>query len=339
MYLFKMRKHFGLNLGLMRRLQHFYWKRIFGKQLFCKRLGYSCMRLWHDKIMYPPVLSKILETPQTKCNRKSEIEIHSLLCHKHIHMYLLAIKSFLRFYNNVAVVVHDDGTLREKDIITLKEHIENLKVIKKKEADRAINKILKNKPNCRYFREIYPIAKQVFDYKILASKNKVISFDSDIIFFRRPEEIIKWLDKKNRYILYNQQKECELPHNKVFKKYKINQLEDLNGGFVCYYKDAVNLGHIERTIKKLENQKEYYLWAQAFLGLTFYESSYHAKPLDKNKYIVLDKAVRKSKSFIKKNPVMIHFINYRGYSIGRFHGGYYSKYAKKVIKELMNPTT
>jgi hypothetical protein len=49
--------------------------------------------------------------------------------HNHLAMYLTSIKSLLRFYNNLSVVVHDDGTLKEQDKNILNNHIRNIKII------------------------------------------------------------------------------------------------------------------------------------------------------------------------------------------------------------------
>ena len=65
----------------------------------------------------------ILDTPPLACNPKATTEVHMLTCHKHLYFCILAIKSLLRFYNNVRIVVHDDGTLSSDDQRLLTSHV------------------------------------------------------------------------------------------------------------------------------------------------------------------------------------------------------------------------
>ena len=72
-------------------------------------------------------LKRVLKTPYLKCNPNAKVEIHTLTSHRHLFMYMTAIKSFLRYFNEIAVIVHDDGSLTKKDNVLLKHHIRGLK--------------------------------------------------------------------------------------------------------------------------------------------------------------------------------------------------------------------
>jgi hypothetical protein len=273
------------------------------------------------------LFNEILKTPCFECNPDAEVEIHSLTCHRDLNIYLLAIKSFLRFYNDVAVIVHDDGSLNNKDILMLKKHIKNIKIITKKEADEKVNLFLKNKPNCKYFRNICPIAKQLFDYTVLSKNKKIISLDSDIIFLKKPDEVIKWIKNKTNLIIYN----YENTKSQILSKYKIKESGDINGGFVCYYKDMMNYDIIERVIKKIIKEKEMSnfklsSFSQNLFSICIYYSKYESTLLDKEKYLVIIPFNRKN---INNKNIMVHFPGYI-----RFYDFTYLKLGKKVIKKL-----
>src|SRR5207244_4240278 len=46
------------------------------------------------------------------CNPSGSCGVHTMLSAVDLPLYLVGIKSLLRFYNSMAVVVHSDGTLR-----------------------------------------------------------------------------------------------------------------------------------------------------------------------------------------------------------------------------------
>src|SRR5674476_403251 len=134
---------------------------------FFKSLARPAYRLWlrllkylHTKyrrvlLVHNSVLQIILipKTPVVSSVLHGRPEIHSLVCHRHAYNYILAIKSFLRFYNDVTVIVHDDGSLTKKDKDTIRKHISNIHIIDRDYADVKINKILDQYPNCRRYRD------------------------------------------------------------------------------------------------------------------------------------------------------------------------------------------
>jgi len=272
---------------------------------------------------------KILHTPSFDSNPSASVEIHSLISHNDISMYLLAIKSFLRFYSDVSLVVHDDGTLTKKDINLLQEHLKNVRVINKESADIKIKSFLKDKTNCMNFRQSYINSMQVFDYYLFSNKNKIISFDSDILFLKEPKDIIDWIKNQNKEVLYNA--ESDLPHNILFEQENIPELKNLNCGFMCFYKEFMDYKLIESLLKKVrDKQKEERLWSQAYFSAIFKIKNIETKALPKDKYrVYLNKKKQAEHVKVDGKEVMIHFVN-----TTRFSKGIYLKLANKVIKEL-----
>ena len=67
------------------------------------RRGLSYVRFRHRT-------GRIHSTPPMTCRGDAPCEIHTMLSDRDVPLYLVAIKSFLRFCQDVAVVVHSDGT-------------------------------------------------------------------------------------------------------------------------------------------------------------------------------------------------------------------------------------
>ena len=84
-------------------------------------------------------------TPQFLTNPDAKVEVHTVLNRRDLYVYIIAVKSFLRFYNDVRVVVHDDGSFVEKDIEYLKTHIKGVEIINKAYADNCVETFLKDR--------------------------------------------------------------------------------------------------------------------------------------------------------------------------------------------------
>src|SRR5436305_5219217 len=62
-------------------------------------------------------------TPPLACDPAAPCELHTMLGARDRMLYLPAVKSFLRFYPKVAVVVHSDGSLGAGDGDLLRRHV------------------------------------------------------------------------------------------------------------------------------------------------------------------------------------------------------------------------
>ena len=217
-------------------------------------LGFRFLRYPHKvRWEYGKVLQviSIPKTPVASCVSHGRPEIHSLVCHRHVYNYILAIKSFLRFYNDVTIVVHDDGSLTKKDKDTIKKHIRNINIIDRGYADVKINKILDQYPNCRRYRDAFVNALQLFDYTLLCESNKIVSLDSDILFFKKPDTLIDWLrDGKN--IVYFWEEEPWGTREFLAKINRDDCFVGVNIGFMCFYKETMNLELIEQIMSEVE---------------------------------------------------------------------------------------
>lgn len=79
--------------------------------------------------------------PPMECALTSEAEIHSLVSHQHVEIYLLAVRSFLRFYDQVKIMVHDDGSLSLEDQEFLFRQVRNLRLVARRTADRTMEEV------------------------------------------------------------------------------------------------------------------------------------------------------------------------------------------------------
>ena len=79
--------------------------------------------------------TNVLASGPMRCDPKASCAIHTMLSARDTPLYLAAIKSFLRYYPDVAVVIHSDGTLRNADNELLNRHIPGCTLISAEAAD------------------------------------------------------------------------------------------------------------------------------------------------------------------------------------------------------------
>jgi hypothetical protein len=91
------------------------------------------------------------------------------------------------------VVIHDDGTLPEEGRATLQKLFTTARVISRAEADATIVPLLQAFPFCADYRRMHPPALKVFDVPHYATNERFVLFDSGLLFFNHPREILDWV--------------------------------------------------------------------------------------------------------------------------------------------------
>jgi hypothetical protein len=153
---------------------------------------------------------RVLETRPFEVGKDAaHFEIHSMLGHRHVGMCLWAVKSFLfQCDQRYHVVLHEDGSLTDEDVATLKSHLPGVTLIRKAEADAAIYEWLRDYPNALAYRQalrphsdhrhpaynMHIFAVRLFDFNYYSTANKRMFLDADVLFFKPPREIIDWIE-------------------------------------------------------------------------------------------------------------------------------------------------
>jgi len=266
---------------------------------------------------------KILKTPPLDSNPSSDVSIHSLVCQQDIEMYLLAIKSFLRFHDNIAVYAHSDGSLDSHDISILKKHIQNISVITRENS--LWNEFLELIQKDYIDKGIGNIILMKLFFSQFSDKKKIIILDTDIVFLKKPKILIEWIEKELNCSYYNQDKYDTLrdAEERIKEDFKLNELPiNFNAGFIALYND-ISLAEIKKFLQIQEKYKD----TQITKGdQTIYHlmlANRNAKPLNRKKYVIYD-----GKNYTHKT-VMIHFPNQN-----RFDNNIYLKLARQVCKEI-----
>lgn len=211
---------------------------------------------------------KVLSTrPYLTGEDSPHFELHILLGHRHVGMSLWCIKSFLHYSGRkYSVVLHEDGSLTEKDVETLEKHLVNARVVRKTDADELIREKLKNFPNCGDYRfspketsdhrgvkyNMHIFALRLFDFNLLSDASKTLVLDADILFFKKPQEIIEWADDpEDRNSLYSVEQYIPQRNSRYEVTGFVRKTPPptyVNAGLLCLDKHAYDLNVIEAWI-------------------------------------------------------------------------------------------
>ncbi len=145
----------------------------------------------------------ILETPPLKTSPDAETILYCALDKSSCREYISAAKSFLRYYPHVSVVAQDDGTLDDYCVSEIQHHLKGATVYRKDDMMRCIRESVAPR-----LLELIPSEEEYDQYtsvKIMYLKflnviqrfngKKIILIDSDLLFLRKPDAIIDWLEK------------------------------------------------------------------------------------------------------------------------------------------------
>ncbi len=154
----------------------------------------------------------ILKTPPLVSSPNAETIFYCALGKSSSRQYIAMAKSFLRYTQNVDVIVQDDGSLRHRDVVEIKEHIKGIQIFSKEEMlniiqERASNELIKLLPTAEEYHKYTSVKIMYLKFLNVVFRfngRKVIIVDSDILFIRCPKEIIDWIERPYSYDFYGE---------------------------------------------------------------------------------------------------------------------------------------
>ena len=94
------------------------------------------------------------------------------------------------------IIIHDDGSFDKKTAKRLESKFPELKVLFLTEANMLINNMTNLTPKLLEHRKFgHKLIYKLVDIFLLSRTEKVMVLDSDVLFFNRPEEILKFINE------------------------------------------------------------------------------------------------------------------------------------------------
>jgi len=184
------------------------------------------------------------------------ISVHMLVSSKTWKMGLMAAYSFEYFSGRRwPFLIHDDGTLDEAIQKQIREGFPGCRIVTRAEAEALESERLKNYPACRRNRSTFNLSLKFFDLPAFAPHPRFIVLDSDLLFYKRPDEILKWADSDSSECWFNHDSKegYASPGTAIEKAVNIKLWDRVNSGLCLLHQDAISLDRSERCLLALEN--------------------------------------------------------------------------------------
>lgn len=304
-----------------------------------KRLPHRVDKFLNDllyKRKTEKVLRKVLFTNPVRLGTKPAVDVRMLVCKKDFIMAILCLKSFIRYYNNCTVHIHDDGSLDENAIHLIESHIIGSQVIRARDSNEWFRSKERNLYDKRELAKkmfkIMPITvHKLFDLYYMSDANKVILLDSDILFLRKPAKVINWII--DEHTLSNMYAQPYLK-NLIIKNETIKLLfpghdiiEKFNSGLLCVDKRLISSDLILEVLDKVQSDHHIrILGDECIWRLVFSHTKSFNFPFEEYPLFVHPKYFKK---FLREK----HNFNYIHFLL-KHKGGFYRKYAHEVIADL-----
>lgn len=139
------------------------------------------------------VQKQILRTTPILTEPTGEVEVRVLTWRRDWVNQIWALKSFYHFSDlRLPLFIHDGG-LSECQRCRLMDHFPNATLIGSDQADTFVTQELTRRGlnRCASYRRVNPASRKLFDYAIYSRGRRIIGIDSDIVFFARPDELLR----------------------------------------------------------------------------------------------------------------------------------------------------
>src|SRR5215208_2895810 len=203
---------------------------------------------WYRDVVRPRILKSlpIAETPDRK------FEIH-VLTSRHDWLNLIwSLKSFCAASGRrYALCIHEDGTLDPFALSSLLQHFPTARIIRRQEADQRLAHELRGFPRSAQFRNTNLLALKVFDFIAFLQADRMVLFDSDLLFFDEPTAYLSRLEDVN-YRLNAFNADCDSAYTidaeAVKARLGFELLARVNSGFGIVHRDSIRLEWIEEFL-------------------------------------------------------------------------------------------
>ncbi len=199
------------------------------------------------------------------------VSLHMVLSKDGLLMGQLTLRS-LEFHSGVswAPFLHDDGTLTDDDVAEIRRNFPDATVIRRREADEALSSGLSSHPVCRDHREKHPWFLKVFDTRHFAPHDRYIVIDSDIVFFRRPDFVLDWMEKRPETFWFMEDTKEKYSSDRagIEKAMGFPLWERVNSGLDLMVRPAVNLDLAEKFLERCSPMaREFHFLEQTFFAV------------------------------------------------------------------------
>jgi hypothetical protein len=204
---------------------------------------------WHDYFTLNRVLG--LRLPGTADNK--DVALHVVIGSEYWMLGLWMLASFFDVTDQSwPVVFHDDGSCNEPIWRAIANVAPDAKMVSRPEADAQLTETLRRWPVLLELRRRLPLALKLLDAPLLGPPGKRLILDCDMIFFRRPTEILQWATrmKSPNYFLTDVKEASAVPPEAIEARVGVKPISKLNSGICAISADFIDPEFLAEAIVK-----------------------------------------------------------------------------------------
>jgi hypothetical protein len=197
-------------------------------------------------------LARALNSP-IDTSPHAPLTVFTLLCRRHVPMYVCAIKSLLKLIGlPCAVTAIDDGTLGHDERALLESEIRHIAILPAPIA-KTLQGPWRTRWCARFIRDNV-FAKRLFGISAYDGANAIVLLDADVLFFAPPSRIRQWAERGERVTLYNRDAHptaCLALPDENLHSLGVGRIPSFNCGLVCTYREILAADRVDRGIRAL----------------------------------------------------------------------------------------
>jgi hypothetical protein len=147
--------------------------------------------------------------------------------------------------------IHEDGTVGAEALRHLRGHFPDAKIVEKATADAEVLPALSAFPRALEFRKTNHLSPKLFDFRHYLTTERMLLFDSDLIFFAEPTELLRRIESTD-YRLNSVNKDVQSAYTvdpaQVRAEKGLFLAEGFNSGLGLIHRESLNLEWIEEFL-------------------------------------------------------------------------------------------
>ncbi len=219
------------------------------------RLKYHATRLlkadpyavFHRDVVRPRILRC---TPLTGTS-DGAAEIHVLTSEKDWLNTIWALQSFYaQVPRRYALTIHGDHSLSAAAVNALQQQFPDARIIEQKDARPEMLDRLASYPRCRHLRETNTLATKCFDFVQYLNSERMILFDSDLLFFAPPDAFLEYADTDDcRVNVFNRDVGTAYAVDlETIEATGVDVVPEINSGFGLVHRDSMPFDWMEEFL-------------------------------------------------------------------------------------------
>lgn len=274
------------------------------KRLILKNLAHRPPYAWYRFV----VAKRILTTQPVSCATNESFELHALTCDHDLLNTLWSLKAWYHYSNTLpALVIYAGGPLSDHSVHILSEHFPNCRIIRRSQFNHDMQDFLKNHPACLKHALIKPFycALKLFGPMCYAHSGSILYFDSDILFFRKPVELLGHIERQSPCFNSDCLDAYAYPMEFIKELLPVKLEQKVNAGlFHILRKDLAGTLDLIETYFEKAPQLDHTSWV-----VNRHEQTMNAILLSKANAARLSSAYQISRTPVTGSTVSHHFVN------------------------------